>query len=149
MNAFKLSNISDNIYYDVKNIQIKFNNGETIFIAIDHINDFDLSFTRRMCDIFHDPVFKKAFMFYEGFISIDLPYIKQVLWDNIMDHLLYRNGINSLTIEYNDDFKIKSDSQMLLCIFDEHYGLNMYSKLSYEETGDSFVVRWSPVDLTK
>lgn len=71
MNAFKLSNISDNIYYDVKNIQIKFNNGETIFIAIDHINDFDLSFTRRMCDIFHDPVFKKAFMFYEGFISID------------------------------------------------------------------------------
>ena len=143
MSAFKLSDISDNIFEDVKNIQIKFNNGESVFISSKNLYNFDLEVAKGF-PVFDDPVFKRAYQYNSGYIDIDKSFLHQMLGNNIIDKLLYRNGINSLIIECNDEYKITAESPLMLCVYDEHYATNVYSRLKYEETDDSIVIRWTP-----
>ena len=101
---------------DIKSIDVKFNNGESILVPRNKLKKLDIKLT-SMVDVIDDPIFKFGFLFSIGSIEIDRLFLQQMLGDNIYDRLQYRNSINSLVIEYtNDGYKIKSDIPMMLCI---------------------------------
>ena len=62
---------------------------------------------------------------------------------------MYRNGINSLVIEYdNSDYKIKSDIPMMLCLVETKATPDFVTKLKYEEGNRSFNINWTPVETS-
>lgn len=69
-----------------------------------------------------------------------------MLGDNIYDRLQYRDGINSLVIEYtNDGYKIKSDIPMMLCLVENVADANGTTKLKYEDSDNTFTISWVSV----
>lgn len=130
---------------DIRAIEIKFNNGESILIPCKQLRKLDINLT-SVVDVIDDPIFKYAFLFSIGSIEVDKLFLQQMLGDNIYDRLQYRNGINSLVIEYkNDGYKIKSDIPMMLCLVETKATPDYVTKMKYEEDDNNFIIRWTPV----
>ena len=136
MKAFSLSDISDNIFEDVRNIQIKFNNGEELFISSRNFYGFDLHLVRAI--VADNSICDNAYQFDSGYIDVDKSFLHETLGNKELYKLFNKGKIISLKVECNDDFKITSDIPLMLCIFDEH----SRNELEYEETDDSIVLRW-------
>lgn len=131
---------------DIISVEVKFNNGENIFIHCSKLKKLDINLT-SVVDAIDDPVFKHCFLFSVGSIEIDKLFLQQMLGDNIYDRLQYRNGVNSLVIQYNNDYKIKSDIPLMLCLVDVDSDSTGTTKLKYEETDDSFIISWIPLGV--
>ncbi len=130
---------------DIRAIEIKFNNGESILIPCKQLRKLDINLT-SVVDVIDDPIFKYAFLFSIGSIEVNKLFLQQMLGDNIYDRLQYRNGINSLVIEYkNDGYKIKSDIPMMLCLVETKATPDYVTKMKYEEDDNNFIIRWTPV----
>ena len=143
MKAFSLSDISDNIFEDVRNIQLKFNNGEELFVSSKNFYGFDLHIVRAVVP--DDSIGDKEYQFDSGYIDIDKSFLQEVLNGDVIDKIFNKGNIVSLEVECNDEFKITSDIPVMHCAFDEHSG----NTLEYEETPDSIVLRWAPVVQTR
>lgn len=130
---------------DIKSIEVKFNNGESFIIPCSKLRKIDISLT-SVVDVIDDPIFNHAFLFSVGSIEVDKLFLQQMLGENIYDRLQYRNGINSLVIEYtNDGYKIKSDIPMMLCLVETTADATGITKLKYEDDDNTFTIRWIPV----
>lgn len=130
---------------DIKSVEIKFNNGESILVPCSKLKKLDINLT-SVVDVIDSPIFKKAFLFSVGSIEVDKLFLQQMLGDNIYDRLQYRNGINSLVIEYtNDGYKIKSDIPMMLCLVETTADATGITKLKYEDDDNTFIISWIPV----
>lgn len=144
MDKSKFYNISGK---DIRALEIKFNNGESILISCKHLRKLDINLT-SVVDVIDDPIFKYGFLFSVGSIEIDKLFLQQMLGDNIYDKLQYRNGINSLVIEYtNDGYKIKSDIPMMLCLVETAADATGTTKLKYEDYDSTFTISWIPVGV--
>lgn len=142
MDKSKFYNISGK---DIRRLEIIFNNGECIIIPKKHLNKLDINLT-SMVDVIDSPIFKHGFLFSVGSIEIDKLFLHQKLGDNIYDRLQYRNGINSLVIEYtNDGYKIKSDIPMMLCLVETTADATGITKLKYEDDDNTFIISWITV----
>ena len=141
MNAFNLSDISDNIFEDVRNIQIKFNNGEELFVSSKNFYGFDLHIVRAVVP--DGSIGDKEYQFDSGYIDIDKSFLRRVLRDSAIDKLFNKGDVVSLKIECNDEFKITNDFPFMICVFDDRSN----NKLEYEETDDSVVLRWISIDI--
>ena len=139
MQAFNLSEISDNIFEDVRNIQIKFNNGEELFVSSKNFYGFDLHIVRAVVP--DDSIGDKEYQFDSGYIDIDKSFLQDALGDDVIGKIFNKGSIVSLKVECNDEFKITSDIPVMHCAFDDRSG----NALEYEETPDSIVLRWAPV----
>lgn len=136
----------DNIdFKDVISVEVKFNNGESIFIHCSKLKKLDINLT-SVVDAIDDQLFKHVFLFSVGSIEIDKLFLQQMLGDNIYDRLQYRNGVNSLVIQYNNDYKIKSDIPLMLCLVETAGDTDGITKLKYEENDTTFTISWVPVD---
>lgn len=132
---------------DIRTIDIKFNNGESILVPCTKLKKLDINLT-SVVDVIDDPIFKYGFLFSVGSIEVDKTFLQQMLGDNINDRLMYRNGINSLVIEYiNDDYKIKSDIPMMLCLVETAADATGITKLKYEDDDNTFTISWIPVGV--
>lgn len=132
---------------DIRTIDIKFNNGESILIPCSQLKKLDINLT-SVVDVIDDPIFKYGFLFSVGSIEVDKTFLQQMLGDNINDRLMYRNGINSLVIEYiNDDYKIKSDIPMMLCLVETAADATGTTKLKYHDDDSTFTISWIPVGV--
>lgn len=131
---------------DIISVEVKFNNGESFLIPCNKLRKLDVNLT-KVVDVIHDPIFKFAFLFSIGSVVIDKLFLQQMLGDDIYDKLQYRNGINSLVIQYNNDYKIKSDIPLMLCLVDVDSDSTGTTKLKYEETDDSFIISWIPLGV--
>ena len=141
MDKSKFYNISGK---DIRALEIKFNNGESILIPCKQLRKLDINLT-RVVDVIDDPIFKYGFLFSVGSIEVDKTFLQQMLGDNIYDMLQYRNDINSLVIEYkNDEYKIKRDIPMMLCLVETKATPDYVTKLKYEEDDNNFIIRWTP-----
>lgn len=130
---------------DIKSVEIRFNNGESIFVPCSKLKKLDINLT-SVVDVIDSPIFKKAFLFSVGSIEVDKLFLQQMLGDNIYDRLQYRDGINSLVIEYtNDGYKIKSDIPMMLCLVENVADANGTTKLKYEDSDNTFTISWVSV----
>lgn len=130
---------------DIKSIDVKFNNGESFIIPCTKLKKLDINLT-SVVDVIDDPIFNHAFLFSVGSIEVDKLFLQQMLGDNIYDRLQYRNGINSLVIEYsNDGYKIKSDIPMMLCSVETVANAEGRTKLKYEDDDNTFTISWIPV----
>lgn len=129
---------------DIISVEVKFNNGESIFIHCSKLKKLDINLT-SVVDAIDDPVFKHCFLFSVGSIEIDKLFLQQMLGDNIYDRLQYRNGVNSLVIQYNNDYKIKSDIPLMLCLVETVADADEITMLKYEENGTTFTISWVPV----
>lgn len=130
---------------DIKSIDVKFNNGESFIIPCSKLKKLDINLT-SVVDVIDDPIFNHAFLFSVGSIEVDKLFLQQMLGDNIYDRLQYRNGINSLVIEYsNDGYKIKSDIPMMLCSVETVANAEGRTKLKYEDDDNTFTISWIPV----
>lgn len=130
---------------DIKSIDVKFNNGESFTIPCSKLKKLDINLT-SVVDVIDDPIFNHAFIFSVGSIEVDKLFLQQMLGDNIYDRLQYRNGINSLVIEYtNDGYKIKSDIPMMLCLVETTADAEGITKLKYEDNEDAFSIKWIPI----
>ena len=126
---------------DIRAIEIKFNNGESILIPCKQLRKLDINLT-SVVDVIDDPIFKYAFLFSIGSIEVDKLFLQQMLGDNIYDRLQYRNGINSLVIEYkNDGYKIKSDIPMMLCLVETKATPDYVTKMKYEEDNNNNIIK--------
>lgn len=142
MDKSKFYNISGK---DIRSIEIRFNNGESILIPCSKLKKLDINLT-SVVDVIDSPIFKHAFLFSEGSIEVDKLFLQQMLGNNIYDRLQYRNGINSLVIEYtNDGYKIKSDIPMMLCLVETTADDTGITKLKYEDDDNNFIISWIPV----
>ena len=132
---------------DIKSVEVKFNNGESFIIPRSKLKKLDINLT-NVVDVIDNPIFKYGFLFSVGAIEIDKLFLQQMLGDNIYDRLQYRNGINSLVIEYtNDGYKIKSDIPMMLCLVETTADATGITKLKYEDDDNTFTIRWIPVGV--
>lgn len=132
---------------DIKSVEVKFNNGESFIIPRSKLKKLDISLT-SMVDVIDSPIFKHGFLFSVGSIEVDKLFLQQMLGNNIYDKLQYRNGINSLVIEYtNDGYKIKSDIPMMLCLVETTADDTGITKLKYEDSDDTFTISWIPVGV--
>lgn len=131
-------------FKDVISVEVKFNNGESIFIHCSKLKKLDINLT-SVVDAIDDPLFKHVFLFSVGSIEIDKLFLQQMLGDNIYDRLQYRNGVNSLVIQYNNDYKIKSDIPLMLCLVETAGDTDGITKLKYEENDTTFTISWVPV----
>ena len=132
---------------DIKSIEVKFNNGESFIIPCSKLRKIDISLT-SVVDVIDDPIFNHAFLFSVGSIEVDKLFLQQMLGENIYDRLQYRNGINSLVIEYtNDGYKIKGDIPMMLCLVETTADATGITKLKYEDDDNTFTIRWIPVGV--
>lgn len=132
---------------DIKSIEVKFNNGESFIIPCSKLRKIDISLT-SVVDVIDDPIFNHGFLFSVGSIEVDKLFLQQMLGENIYDRLQYRNGINSLVIEYtNDGYKIKSDIPMMLCLVETTADATGITKLKYEDDDNTFTIRWIPVGV--
>jgi len=132
---------------DIRTINIKFNNGESILVPCTKLKKLDINLT-SVVDVIDDPIFKYGFLFSVGSIEVDKTFLQQMLGDNINDRLQYRNGVNSLVIEYvNDDYKIKSDIPMMLCLVETAADATGITKLKYEDDDNTFTISWIPVGV--
>ena len=132
---------------DIKSIEVKFNNGESFIIPRSKLKKLDINLT-NVVDVIDDPIFNHAFLFSVGSIEVDKLFLQQMLGENIYDRLQYRNGINSLVIEYtNDGYKIKSDIPMMLCLVETTADATGITKLKYEDDDNTFTIRWIPVGV--
>lgn len=130
---------------DIRCVEIRFNNGESILIPCSKLKKLDINLT-SVVDVIDDPIFKHAFLFSVGSIVVDKLFLQQMLGDNIYDRLQYRNGVNSLVIEYrNDDYKIKSDIPMMLCLVETAADATGITKLKYEDDDNTFTISWVSV----
>lgn len=130
---------------DIKSVEVKFNNGESFIIPRSKLKKLDINLT-NVVDVIDNPIFKYGFLFSVGAIEIDKLFLQQMLGDNIYDRLQYRNGINSLVIEYtNDGYKIKSDIPMMLCLVETTADATGITKLKYEDDDNTFIISWIPV----
>lgn len=130
---------------DIKSVEIRFNNGESILVPCSKLKKLDINLT-SVVDVIDSPIFKKAFLFSVGSIEVDKLFLQQMLGDNIYDRLQYRDGINSLVIEYtNDGYKIKSDIPMMLCLVENVADDNGTTKLKYEDSDNTFTIHWTPI----
>ena len=130
---------------DIKSVEIRFNNGESILVPCSKLKKLDINLT-SVVDVIDSPIFKKAFLFSVGSIEVDKLFLQQMLGDNIYDRLQYRDGINSLVIEYtNDGYKIKSDIPMMLCLVETTADATGITKLKYEDDDNTFIISWIPV----
>ena len=130
---------------DIKSIEVKFNNGESFIIPCSKLRKIDISLT-SVVDVIDDPIFNHAFLFSVGSIEVDKLFLQQMLGENIYDRLQYRNGINSLVIEYtNDGYKIKSDIPMMLCLVENVADANGTTKLKYGDSDNTFTIHWTPI----
>lgn len=145
MDKSKFYNISGK---DIRRLDIIFNNGECIIIPKKQLNKLDINLT-SIVDVKDDPIFKHAFLFSVGSIEINMLFFRQMLGNDVLDKLMYRNGINSLVIEYdNSDYKIKSDIPMMLCLVETKATPDFVTKLKYEEGNRSFNINWTPVETS-
>lgn len=132
---------------DIKSVEIRFNNGESILVPCSKLKKLDINLT-SVVDVIDDPIFNHAFLFSVGSIEVDKLFLQQMLGENIYDRLQYRNGINSLVIEYtNDGYKIKSDIPMMLCLVETTADATGITKLKYEDDDNTFTIRWIPVGV--
>jgi len=131
-------------FKDVISVEVKFNNGESIFIHCSKLKKLDINLT-SVVDAIDDSLFKHVFLFSVGSIEIDKLFLQQMLGDNIYDRLQYRNGVNSLVIQYNNDYKIKSDIPLMLCLVETAGDTDGITKLKYEENDTTFTISWVPV----
>ena len=132
---------------DIKSVEVKFNNGESFIIPRSKLKKLDINLT-SVVDVIDDPIFNHAFLFSVGSIEVDKLFLQQMLGENIYDRLQYRNGINSLVIEYtNDGYKIKSDIPMMLCLVETTADATGITKLKYEDDDNTFTIRWIPVGV--
>ena len=132
---------------DIKSVEIRFNNGECILVPCSKLKKLDINLT-SVVDVIDSLIFKKAFLFSIGSIEVDKLFLQQMLGDNIYDRLQYRDGINSLVIEYtNDGYKIKSDIPMMLCLVETTADATGITKLKYEDDDNTFTIRWIPVGV--
>lgn len=130
---------------DIKSIDVKFNNGESILVPRNKLKKLDIKLT-SMVDVIDDPIFKFGFLFSIGSIEIDKLFLQQMLGDNIYDRLQYRNGVNSLVIQYrNEGYKIKSDIPLMLCLVETVTNATGKTKLKYEDSDNTFTICWIPV----
>ena len=141
MDKSKFYNISGK---DIKSIEVKFNNGESFIIPCSKLRKIDINLT-SVVDVIDDPIFKHGFLFSVGSIEVDKLFLQQMLGDNIYDRLQYRNGVNSLVIQYNNDYKIKSDIPMMLCLVETAADVDGITKLKYEDDDNTFTISWIPV----
>lgn len=133
---------------DIKSIDVKFNNGESFFIPCSKLKKLDINLT-SVVDVMDDPIFKFGFIFSEGFIEIDKMFLQQMLGtNNLYEKLNYRNGVNSLVIQYrNEGYKIKSDIPMMLCLVETAADATGTTKLKYEDDDNTFTISWIPVGI--
>lgn len=131
-------------FKDVISVEVKFNNGESIFIHCSKLKKLDINLT-SVVDTIDNPLFKHVFLFSVGSIEIDKLFLQQMLGDNIYDRLQYRNGVNSLVIQYKNDYKIKSDIPLMLCLVETVADADGITKLKYEENDTTFTISWVPV----
>lgn len=131
-------------FKDVISVEVKFNNGESIFIHCSKLKKLDINLT-SVVDVIDNPLFKHVFLFSVGSIEIDKLFLQQMLGDNIYDRLQYRNGVNSLVIQYKNDYKIKSDIPLMLCLVETVADADGITKLKYEENDTTFTISWVPV----
>ena len=129
---------------DIRSVEIRFNNSESILIPCSKLKKLDINLT-SVVDVIDDPIFKHAFLFSVGSIVVDKLFLQQMLGDNIYDRLQYRNGVNSLVIEYSNDYKIKSDIPMMLCLVETTADATGITKLKYEDNDNTFIISWMPV----
>lgn len=129
---------------DIKSIEVKFNNGESFIIPCSKLRKIDINLT-SVADVIDDPIFKHGFLFSVGSIEVDKLFLQQMLGDNIYDRLQYRNGVNSLVIQYNNDYKIKSDIPLMFCLVETVANAEGRTKLKYEDNDDAFTIKWIPV----
>lgn len=131
---------------NIKSIEIQFNNGEHIFLSSKYIRKIDIDLT-RVTAVINDPIFKHGFGFSEGYLELNKLILQQMLGtNNLYEKLYYRNGINSLVIHYsNDEYKIKSDIPMILCLYETKATSDYMTKLKYEESNHWFIIRWDRV----
>ena len=131
---------------DIRCLEIRFNNGESILVPCSKLKKLDINLT-SMVDVIDDPIFKHAFLFSFGSIVVDKLFLQQMLGDNIFDRLQYRNGVNSLVIEYSNDYKVKSDIPMMLCLVETAADATGTTKLKYEDDDSNFTISWIPVGV--
>ena len=143
MDKPKFYNISGK---DIRSIEIQFNNGEHIFLSSNYIRKIAIDLT-RVTDVINDPIFKRGFGFSEGYLEINKLILQQILGTNdLYDKLNYRNGINSLVIHYsNDEYKIKSNIPMILCLYETKTTPDYMTQLKYEESNHWFIIKWDRV----
>ena len=143
MDKSKFYNISGK---DIRCVEIRFNNGESIFIPCSKLKKLDINLT-SVVDVIDDPIFNHAFLFSVGSIEVDKLFLQQMLGDNIYDRLQYRNGVNSLVIQYNNDYNIKSDIPLMLCLVETIADANGRTKLKYEDSDNTFTISWTPIGV--
>ena len=131
---------------DIKSIDVKFNNGESFIIPCTKLKKLDINLT-SVVDVIDDPIFNHAFLFSVGSIEVDKLFLQQMLGDNIYDRLQYRNGVNSLVIQYSNDYKIKSDIPMMLCLVETTADAIGITKLKYEDDDNTFTISWTPIGV--
>lgn len=137
-------NITDK---DIRTVEIRFNNGESILIPYTQLKKLDIKLT-GITDAIGNSMFKHAFLFSIGSIEIDKSFLRQMLGDNIYDRLQYRNGINFLLIEFpNEEYKIKSDIPMMMCLVETVADATGTTKLKYEDDDSTFTISWIPVGV--
>ena len=143
MDKSKFYNISGK---DIRTLEIKFNNGESILIPCSKLKKLDINLT-SVVDVIDSPIFKHGFLFSVGSIEVDKLFLQQMLGDNIYDRLQYRNGVNSLVIQYNNDYNIKSDIPLMLCLVETVANAEGRTKLKYEDNDDAFTIKWIPIGV--
>ena len=131
---------------DIRCVEVKFNNGESFIIPRSKLKKLDINLT-SVVDVIDSPIFKHGFLFSVGSIEVDKLFLQQMLGDNIYDRLQYRNGVNSLVIQYSNDYKIKSDIPMMLCLVETIADATGRTKLKYEDSDNTFTIRWTPIGV--
>lgn len=142
--SFTKEEPNDDILKDIKSVEVKFNNGESIFISAKHINKFNVNLV-EVSDVIDNPLFKHGYIFNTGIITIDKVFLHQMLGDDLSDKLMYRGGVNSLIVEYNNDYKIKSNIPLMLCLSEVKSTPDYTTKMKYDEDDYNFIISWVPV----
>ncbi len=109
-NSFRITNIDD-----IKNFTLGFGNGESLFISSKHIKGYSLDID-GFVSIANDPIFKNALIFSRGVVKIDLPHLYQIFGYDVRDKFLLKSGINHIIIEYDNNYKMKSDIPLMLLL---------------------------------
>lgn len=133
-------------FSDIKNFEISFDNGESLFIAATHLKDYFFQITKQT-EVIDDPIFTSGFVFRRGCIKIDANYLFSVLGEDYMDQIIVKPNINHIKIEYDNNYAIHSDLPFMLLLPTASLEDNSGIVSAYSEVDDTFYIIWDYEEL--
>lgn len=131
----------ETLFYDIKNFEIFFENGESLFIAATHLKDYYFQIIKET-EVINDPIFSSGFVFRRGCLKIDSNYLFTVFGEDYMDQLIVKPNIDHIKIEYNDNHVNRSNLPFILLLPIDSLEDNSGIVSAYSDENNTFYIIW-------